>query len=397
MRFLSLGVLLALGLAGCGDSHVGTRSQRDTAVAVDSLPALLDARTFPDAVSPPQDTNELPLDLAGPLDTGATDSGAGAEVESPADAGTGHEVAPAPPVSLVILPDTQYYSAGYPTVYVQQTSWILAQKTALNIAAVLHVGDVVDTFNDTNQWSNATAAMRALDGMLPYVMVPGNHDLDTNNKDVSARRQGIMNNYFGPASMPWITGTMTADQIENNYTLLDIGPQKWLVLGIEFGPRDAVLAWADGVLKDHATVPAVIVTHAYLYGDGNRYDINLSSVNHQSFIPQDYGVTPSQGINDGEMMWQKLILPNSNVRMVFCGHDSGAARLTSSRPDGSRVHQMLSDYQWWGDGAPSFGFGWLRVVQLDYGKQTISVQTYSPYLGQYLTDDANQFALEWNL
>jgi len=31
---------------------------------------------------------------------------------------------------------------------------------------------------------------------------------------------------------------------------------------------------------------------------------------------------------------------------------------------------------------------------LDYGKKTIQVQTYSPYLQQYLTDDANQFTLD---
>jgi hypothetical protein len=36
-------------------------------------------------------------------------------------------------------------------------------------------------------------------------------------------------------------------------------------------------------------------------------------------------------------------------------------------------------------------------MQIDYDKQTIAVQTYSPYLGQYLTDDANQFTLDLNL
>ena len=99
-------------------------------------------------------------------------------------------------------------------------------------------------------------------------------------------------------------------------------------------------------------------------------------------------------------MWQKLVLPNPNVRMVFSGHDTGAARLTSARPDGSVVHQMLSDYQWWTDDTQqngSFGYGWLRIVGLDYVKKTIEVRTYSPYLQRYLTDDANQFTLAWNL
>jgi len=231
-----------------------------------------------------------------------------------------------------------------------------------------------------------------MDGLVPYVLVPGNHDSNAN-------RVGLIDNYFAPTTMRWITNTMTAGQIENNYTLVDIGPQQWLVLGLEFGPRDAVITWADGVLKAFPTKPAIIVTHAYLYGDGTRYDVAKSGLDpnqpsFQAFIPQSYYYTTKEGSNDGEQIWQKLIVPNPNVRLVFCGHDNGAARLTSLRPDGSRVHQMLSDYQWLDD---SGGSGYLRVLQFDYGQKQIRVQTYSPYLDQFMTDDANQFTLSLDL
>ena len=361
----------------------------------DGAPARLDGARAPDADL--AETGQPPGDDAGTTyDSEPVGDAAGAHDREPVgldgsaspDTGEGPEAAPTSPVTVVVMPDTQYYAAAYPDVFAGQTSWILAQQPALNIAAVLHVGDIVDGFNDPKQWTVASTAMRPLDGIVPYVLVPGNHDTDVN-------RMTPIDTYFGPASMPWITGTMVAGQIENNYALLDIGPQQWLVLGLEFGPRDAVVAWADQVLKAYPDRPAILVTHAYLYADGNRYDVALSNASHQAFIPQDYGYTASQGINDGEMLWQKLVLPNPNVRMVFCGHDSAAARLTSTRPDGSRVHQMLSDYQWYG--GPSFGYGYLRVVQLNYGKKTIAVQTYSPYLDQYLTDDANQFVLDWNL
>jgi hypothetical protein len=361
-RFLTPAVAgwLATFALGCGGIDESSRPRPDGAVPGD-------------ATSPQPDTWPPPLDSSA----------------ASADGGMGPETATPPPVTVVILPDTQYYSRDYPEVFTQQTAWIVAQRSSLNIAAVLHVGDVVD--NDTpKEWTNANTSMRRLDGVVPYVLVPGNHDTDSN-------RQTLMDDYFGPASMPWITGTMTTGQIENNYALLDLGPRQWLIVGLEFGPRDAVVAWADAVLKAYPTLPAIVVTHAYLYGDGNRYDINLSKVTPQAFIPQDYEFTPSQGINDGEMLWQKLVLPNRNVRMVLCGHDTGWARLSSTRPDGSVVHQMLSDYQWWGDEGEEFGYGWLRVMQIDYDKQTIAVQTYSPYLGQYLTDDANQFTLDLNL
>jgi hypothetical protein len=229
--------------------------------------------------------------------------------------------------------------------------------------------------------------MRALDGVVPYVLVPGNHDSDAN-------RVGLIDSYFAPATMPWITGTMTAGQIENNYAVVDIGPQQWLVLGLEFGPRDAVLTWADGVLKNYPTLPAIIVTHAYLYGDGTRYNY-ADYGSSQGYYPRFYNFTPAEGINDGQDIWQKLILPNANVRLVFSGHDNGAARLTSLRANGSPVHQMLADYQWLYDGTADArgGSGYLRVLEFDYGKKEIRVQTYSPYLDKSMTDDANQFTV----
>jgi len=325
----------------------------------------------------------------------SVDSGVGPEAPAEpasADSGVGPEAPAARPATIIVLPDTQYYASSYPDVFAGQTKWILAQQLPLNIAAVLHVGDIVD--GDTqSQWNVAGTSMHSLDGKVPYVVVPGNHD--TNGSRVT-----MMDSYFGPASMPWVNGTMTAGQMENNYALIDVGPQQWLVIALEFGPRDAVVAWAEKVLKAYPTTPAILLTHAYLYSDGTRYNVAVGGTDSskdifQWWYPQYYGFTPAEGINDGEMLWQKLVLPNSNVRIVLCGHQTGWARMTSTRPDGTSVHQVLSDYQWL-DGK-NFGFGYLRVLQLDYVKKTIAVQTYSPYLQQYLTDDANQFTLDLNL
>ncbi len=353
---------------------------------------------------PGNDTSQVDAAGVGGLDTGTTGA-EDAEISGTADAtppstdgGLSPETLEPRTATIVVLPDTQYYNAdyGHAPVFAMQTNWIIAQKSPLNIQAVLHVGDIVDDCNSVDQWTHANSAMRLLDGVVPYFVVPGNHDVDGN-------RKGLMNDYFGPASLPWVTSTMTQGQIENNYALVDIGPRQWLVLGLEFGPRDAVMTWADAVLKAYPDRPAIIVTHAYLYSDGNRYNIAISGLdsskpNYQYWIPQSYGHTSGQGINDGEMIWQKLILTNPNVRLVFSGHvtaTTGGARLTSTRPDGSRVHQMLSDYQWYK--GEWFGYGYMRVLQFDYSKKTIQVETYSPYMDDYLTDDSNQFTLDLNL
>jgi hypothetical protein len=326
-------------------------------------------------------------------ETGSASSEAGAAIP-PMDAGSDTDK-PQTMATIVVLPDTQYYSSTYPSVFTGQTDWIIEHKPAndLNIAAVLHVGDIVDS-DLTVQWTVGNPAMRELDKVVPYVVVPGNHDYST------ADRKTMMKNYFAPSSMPWITGTMKPDEIDNNYTLMDIGPQKWLILGLEFGPRDSVIAWANRILKTYAQYPAILLTHLYLYADGTRYNINVggtdqSKSTYQNWNPQYYGFTAAEGINDGEAMWQQLVLPNSNVRLVFCGHQTGWARLTSTRPDGTTVHQMLSDYQWLN--GENFGYGYLRIVQLDYASKEIRVRTFSPYLNGFLTDDPNQFTLDLNL
>jgi hypothetical protein len=87
--------------------------------------------------------------------------------------------------------------------------------------------------------------------------------------------------------------------------------------------------------------------------DGGRYD-HLGQV-QQSYNPHEYVMMGRAGtsINDGQELWDKLISLNSNVKLVLSGHDvSGAdlppgttSRLTSVRPDGSRVHQLLANYQ----------------------------------------------------
>ena len=175
-----------------------------------------------------------------------------------ADADRADVVPAAPTIStVVVLPDTQYYASSFPFIFAAQTRWIVEQQSERNIALAIHLGDIVDASNDQAQWTVANSSMRVMDGLVPYVLVPGNHGTDAN-------RVGPIDDYFAPATMPWITGTMTAGRIENSYSLVNIGPRQWLVLGLEFGPRDAVLAWADRVLKAHPAIPAIIVTHAYL-------------------------------------------------------------------------------------------------------------------------------------
>jgi hypothetical protein len=335
-------------------------------------------------------------DSAGPLEEGAPlHDGGGVALDDGAP----------PNPTVVVLPDTQFYAAGYPEIFKAQTRWIRDHRVSANLVAVLHEGDIVDASSSKNQWQLASDAFADLDGVIPYLLLAGNHDEDTN-------RQGDMAAYFPVARFSpyaWFGGTYEANKTENGYAEVAIGDTVWLLLALEFGPRDAVVAWADGVLKANATKPAILVTHAYLYNDGTRYDITKTPA--QSFDPDTYNYTPLEGTNDGEQLWQKLIVQNENVKLVLSGHCLGdpanaipaAARLTSVRPSGSKVHQLLANYQTCADMGccaqyPDLhgGNGYLRLLEFDEANRRIRVRTYSPYLDQYLSqDDSEEFGLEW--
>jgi hypothetical protein len=136
----------------------------------------------------------------------------------------------------------------------------------------------------------------------------------------------------------------------------------------------------------------MIVTHADLYSDNHRYDNVLYP--DQNWSPYDYpiGATPG-AVNDGEQMWQKLVRPNSNVRFVLCGHvlNDGIGLLTSTRDDGTTVHQILANYQNYDMG----GDGFLRVMQFHPTDHVVHISTYSPYYDAQMADGDNDFVLPY--
>ncbi|NLE37126.1 MAG: metallophosphoesterase, partial [Pirellulaceae bacterium] len=221
--------------------------------------------------------------------------------------------------SIVILPDIQNYSTSYPGLTRLQTQWIVDHKKSNNIAYVLQNGDVTNR-NRVWEWERASQGLGILDGVVPYAIVPGNHDLAAGN---AADRTTRMNDYFPPSRFKnWATfgGTMEKGHIENNYHLFEAGGKQWLVIGLEWGPRDQALEWADGLLRKHADRRAIVFTHAYLYDDSTRYDWAAKG-KAQKWNPHAY---PTPGsVNDGEEMWNKLLKKHANVFMAMNGHVCG--------------------------------------------------------------------------
>src|SRR4051812_34358459 len=78
--------------------------------------------------------------------------------------------------SVVVIPDPQNYSEKNPAAFNSQTQWIVNNAAALNIRMVIGEGDMVNHDASVTEWANADAAVKLLDGKVPYGFAIGNHD-----------------------------------------------------------------------------------------------------------------------------------------------------------------------------------------------------------------------------
>ena len=287
--------------------------------------------------------------------------------------------------SVVVLPDTQVYSKSHPEIFKAQTEWIVRNQDYYNIRFVLHAGDVVDSgAAAVAEWEAAKAAIDLLDAAgIPTLIAIGNHDYD----DLAATRSSTMfNQYFGLEryeGKPWFGGAFEPGKAENVYALFDAGGETYMVLVLEFGPRDEVIDWANEVVAAHPEAKVIVLTHSFLHHDGWRVDEGTE------WSPNRYGL--GADANAGEALWHKLVKRHPNIFLVLNGHvlGSGTARRVDLGEHGNFVYQLLANYQMRENG----GDGYLRLVEF-YPDGRIEVSTYSPYAWANLTDPANQFVLD---
>ncbi len=289
--------------------------------------------------------------------------------------------------SLVILPDTQIYAWKYPATYPVQTQWIADNAERYGIKYALHVGDI--THHDTEvQWQVAAQAHALMDGSVPCAISVGNHDLAPRGQ-AHSRDSGFSEFFPAESFKQWPTFGGVYDQepdrSENNFHLFEAGGRKWLILALEFLPRDDVLRWANEVTARHPDRSVILVTHAYLRTDNDRYDRNILIEETETKPASNKGLdgygkhlVDFGGFNDGEDMWQKLVSKHRNFVLVISGHTCFTGRLDSVGDHGNTVHQMVVDYQ----NRQNGGEGFLRLLQFTPDGQTVTVSDYSPLLDQ---------------
>jgi hypothetical protein len=339
-----------------------------------------------------------------------------------------------PDFSIVLFPDTQYYTGQNSYVFRDQANWVVANQAALNIKMVVGLGDIVDSGGYPvdksgnvsgscaaapsstwqTQWQQAQAAINILTSHgIYYQPTIGNHDYDCQADRPQPRGT---TNYFHYFSPPVVNPTAYVldsygNRTPNFYKIMKIGSTNYMILSLELFPQNSSLAAANNLISNFSG-PVIVATHAYLSNDGSGP--TFGSI-HQAgsayplcsgFPGTIYGCLPDSfdsynpvgGGADGIGLWYKLIGAHPNVFMALSGHvrnpspgnyptvpayngvgyvNCNVQSWTTLCSNPNRPIQILSDFQGQGNNG-YFGYGYLRILTVSPSKKTVSVFTYSP-------------------
>ena len=150
--------------------------------------------------------------------------------------------------TLVGIGDTQGLAANvaYNDRYTNMAQWLVEQKEELNIQYAMHLGDIVDSCGDANQWVTAAAAHKIMqDGGLKYSLSPGNHDY--------AGLVGLASGVYVPRDLTTYNATFKRedqvawlgtenfgtfnDTMDNSWHKFEVDGYKYMIIALELGKR----------------------------------------------------------------------------------------------------------------------------------------------------------------
>ena len=231
--------------------------------------------------------------------------------------------------------------------------WIANNIEEHNILYVIQTGDIVENGYNPLHWERFDLCYLEFADLLPYFAVAGNHDLALNHNDYTAYLE-----------RPFLKAYPQENLFEGGkaiYTTVHEGGVKLLLIGAGWEAEVAAIDWMNEVIRAHADHTVILLFHGYIKSSGGFTVI-------------------------GKQMFDNVIVPNPNVRLVLCGHTSGYTGFRIDEIDDTAdgapariVHTIMYNYQ----DAESYQSGQLRILCLDPLSRSLTVTTYSPYTDKY--------------
>ncbi len=289
--------------------------------------------------------------------------------------------------TMIWSTDPQHYTKfeDLHDYYYQIYQYAAEQYVDGKVGYIVTTGDLVDDRPTAavapHQWDVASTAMSYVEAVgMPNGLVTGNHDVgDYKPTDYSAGANtvsdyGMFYKHF-PATRynqnNWFGGSLNNNV--SHYDLVTIGNVDFIVMSLGYGleATDETIAWANDVLATYSHRTAIITTHQYFDAASAKY------------------------AGRAQLIYDKIVDPNPNVKMVICGHDDGSLCIEKTASDGRTVYELLADYQFveaedpdfyanehWIASVPSCcGDGYIRLMTVE--GETLRSITYSPVTGRY--------------
>jgi len=295
--------------------------------------------------------------------------------------------------SIVVLPDTQYYTSekhgGNNQMFKAQTDWIVKNAAKEKIAYVIQLGDISDDGEKfPKQWENAAEAMYVLDKPqadypqgIPYGMAVGNHDQTKSQYPLSGKTDQY-NKYFGIdhfKNKPWYGGHYR-DNNDSHYDLFTAGGVNFITVFFEYDSYDEDIEglndWASQLLEKYKDRKAILISHSIVH-------FNKTKGTNEKGFPKFS--------KQGQRVFDRF-KRYKNVFMTLSGHvgDNGEGYRQDGYA-GNIIKSYLSDYQSRENG----GHGLMRIMGFSKNKDLVSVHTFSPYTHEDEKDGDSEFTTPW--
>ena len=294
--------------------------------------------------------------------------------------------------SFAVVGDPQCLSGWNPDPLYKMYQWIADNAEAKNLQLVMGVGDIVHyddgrvgSKDNLTEWERSLAAISKLNGKVTYTLARGNHDkIATYNNFVFNMLGSAYTDQFTEANGG---GFYAPDKAETFYKKLEVGNDKWLIVGLDFGPTDDELTWIGSIIEANPDYKVIITTHAYLSSNGELLDINEAGC---ATSDSNAGV----GANNADGIWEKLGKKYANISMIISGHIGAdyVVKSTQVGDNGNTVTQLLVDFQQLDDMKfnGTSGVGMVTMLYFKEGEVTVEVEAYSTTQESYFLEE-NQY------
>ena len=282
----------------------------------------------------------------------------GVAVESSATVSSGGfpmETPEPTPFSIVWISDTQSMAyCHYTDALESMGRWIVDEREERNILYVVQTGDAVENGFSDWQWKNYDTCYNQFKDVLPYFGIAGNHE--------TGMKRHSYEGYLARENVSAIPRRYSFERGRAAYATFHAGGIDFLILGAGWDSEQMAVDWMNDVLKTHPNSVAILLFHGYIQTNGT------------------YTVV-------GKKMFEQVVKPNPNVRLVLCGHVLGTSvrfEDVDDNADGTadrRVTALMYNYQDAGQDC-----GQLRLLTFNPVQHSMRVLTYSPYHKRYYRD-----------